>query len=438
MTGSRKTTFGVLLAVLIFNNSCGRMLSKNIPETPDLLDPGNRQLIIKRKLNTNAKTLINSQNKLKTIKSLGIEVIKIPAGVSEQDYIKKLSADPSVEYVEPDYIRKIALSDESYSENTNFDLKNYLLKNSPFDKLKSVVSAQSAQNFFNDPDIKLQYGLENINAEKAWAYSTGTDKVIVAVVDTGVDLAHPDLQNNLMNGYSTVNGITTPQDDNGHGTHVSGIISAISNNNIGGVGLAPKCKIMPVKVLSAKGEGNDSDITEGIIWAVDHGANIINLSLGGTGAGKTLENAMTYAYNSNVLVIAAMGNNGENLKTYPAGYKNIIAVGATDIKNKAVPFSNFGEWISVSAPGLKIYSTFPTQKVELSRYNLSPNYAVLSGTSMSVPFVAGLAGLIMSKNPGIKRAEVRKRIEGNCQDIDAKGFDESTGYGLIDAYKSLK
>jgi subtilisin family serine protease len=436
MTGIKKTTNGLLMAVLLLN-SCGRISAGYLPQNPVTPETENRRLIIKRKLNSSAKTLIASQDKLKSVKSLGIEVVNVPEGISVPDYLKKLSADPSIEYIEPDYIRKISLSEESFRNNTNFDLKNYLLQNTVLTKVKSLISAQSAQNFFNDPDIKLQYGLDNINAEKAWGFSSGTDKVVIAVVDTGVDLGHPDLQNNLMNGYSAINGVVTPQDDNGHGTHVAGIIAAISNNNKGGVGLAPKCKIMPVKVLSGKGEGSDSDIAEGIIWAVDHGANVINLSLGGTGAGKTLERAMTYAFNSNVLVIAAMGNNGENLKTYPAAYKNIIAVGATDVNNKVVPFSNYGDWISVSAPGLKIYSTFPREKVELSRYNLSPNYAVLSGTSMAVPFVAALAGLIMSKNPGINRAEVRKKIENSSLDVDQKGFDENTGFGLIDAYKSL-
>lgn len=146
---------------------------------------------------------------------------------------------------------------------------------------------------------------------------------------------------------------------------------------------------------------------------------------------------MTYAYKNNVLVIAAMGNNGSNVKTYPAAYKNVIAVAATDSKNKVAAFSNYGEWVSVAAPGLKIYSTFPTYKVELSRYNITPTYGILSGTSMATPFVAGLAALIYSKNPNLNRADVRKKIEQYAIDVDKKGFDDFSGTGLIDAYKSI-
>ncbi len=421
----------------LFINGCGGVLPQNNPTNQQNEERGstNTELLVKRKIssleNTGSKKALILKNKLKSIKPLGVEVIKVPDGISVKDYIKELAKDPTIEYVEPNYIRKITLSEESFAENSKFDLQDYLAQ-----KIKPSV-VKTASRMFNDPDMKLQYGLDNINADKAWSTTTGNSEVIIAVVDTGVDLSHPDLQENLVNGYSTVKGTSSPNDDNGHGTHVAGIVAALSNNSRGVAGLAPKCKVMPIKVLSAKGDGNDSDIAEGVVWAVDHGAKIINLSLGGSGAGRTLENAMLYAYNSNVLVIAAMGNNGKKVKTYPAAFKNIIAVGATDIKNKIAPFSNYGEWISVSAPGLKIHSTFPTYKVELSRYNLSSSYAVLSGTSMAVPFVAGLAALIMSKNKDLNRAEVRKKIETGCNDIESPGFDEFSGAGLIDASKAL-
>ncbi|MFN8575545.1 MAG: S8 family peptidase [Candidatus Sericytochromatia bacterium] len=430
----KKTVVYTMLCLLTFTTSCRNVNTSNI--NPEETETNKRQVIIRRKLTaSSAKSTVNilAQNRVKSIRSLGVEIVRVPDEISTQDYIKQLSNDPTIDYVEPNYIRKIALLEENYSNYPKEDLKTYINSNVN----KNMRPLNSFKATFNDPDIKLQYGLEKINADGAWAVTKGDEKIVIAVVDTGVDLNHPDLAANLVKGYSTIKGTINENDDNGHGTHVAGIVSAIADNNIGVTGIAPKCKVMPIKVLSAKGDGNDSDIAEGIIWAVDHGAKVINLSLGGAGAGKTLENAILYAYNSNALVVAAMGNNGANVKNYPAAFKNVVAVGASDSKNKVAPFSNFGDWISVTAPGLKIYSTLPTYKVELSRYNLGTEYGILSGTSMAVPYVAGLAGLILSKNKNLNRAEVRKRIEQNCNDIDEKGFDDETGVGLIDASKSL-
>lgn len=414
-------------------SSCGGRLVSQQPLENNNGSAGKNQLIIKRKIPDFESNSLStfSKHRIKSINKLGVEVIQVPPDISVKEYMREIASDPTVEYVEPNYIRRIAMLDpieDAKFSNDILDNQNLLQKND---------STKRPENMFNDPNIKQQYGLISVNAAKAWGVSTGSEKVIVAVIDTGVDLEHPDLKGNLVKGFTTVKGIFSPNDDNGHGTHVSGIVAALSNNSTGISGLAPKCKIMPIKVLSGKGEGNDSDIAEGIIWSVDHGANIINLSLGGGGSGKTLENAMTYAYKNNVLVIAAMGNNGSNVKTYPAAYKNVIAVAATDSKNKVAPFSNYGEWVSVSAPGLKIYSTFPTYKVELSRYNIDTTYGTLSGTSMATPYVAGLAALIYSKNPSMNRSDVRKKIEQYTLDIDKKGFDDFSGTGLIDAYKSL-
>lgn len=435
MLVSKKAVVYTILCLLTFTSSC-RNVNTNIVTNPDEIETNKRQVIIRRKLTSSStKSTVNilSKNRVKSIRSLGVEIVKVPDEISTQDYIKQLSNDPTIDYVEPNYIRKISLLEEDYTNSSKDELKTYI--NSNINKNIRPLSTFKAN--FNDPDIKLQYGLEKINADGAWAVTKGDESIVIAVVDTGVDLNHPDLSSNLVKGYSTIKGTINENDDNGHGTHVAGIVSAIADNNIGVTGIAPKCKVMPIKVLSAKGDGNDSDIAEGIIWAVDHGAKVINLSLGGAGAGKTLENAILYAYNSNALVVAAMGNNGANVKNYPAAFKNVVAVGASDAKNKVAPFSNFGDWISVTAPGLKIHSTLPTYKVELSRYNLGTEYGALSGTSMAVPYVSGLAGLILSKNKNLNRAEVRKKIEQNCNDIDKKGFDDETGIGLIDASKSL-
>lgn len=437
MLNAKKAVIYTMLSIFTLTSGC-RGVNNAIIDNDQTIKANANQVIIRRKLNPSASASSNTvnilaENRVKSIRSLGVEIVKVPNGITIEEYIKKLSEDPTIEYVEPNYIRRIALFEDDFVAqqtqifNANDDLKSYI----------NYSSSSTFKTLFNDPDIKLQYGLQNININKAWDISKGDEKVIVAVVDTGVDLNHPDLKDNLVKGYTTIKGTTSANDDNGHGTHVAGVISAITDNGIGVAGVAPKCKVMPIKVLSGKGEGNDSDIAEGIIWAVDHGAKIINLSLGGVGAGKTLENAITYAYKSNALVIAAMGNNGANVKNYPAAFKNVIAVGASDVKNKVAPFSNYGDWISVTAPGLKIYSTFPSYKVELSKYNLGEAYGILSGTSMATPFVAGLAGLIWSKNKTFTRADVRKKIEQNSTDIDQKGIDQFSGVGLIDAYKAL-
>lgn len=434
---TKKVALYITLCSFTVSSGCGRGISQIKLADENISGAAKNQIIIKRKLNdlSSAKSTItiSAKDKVKSIKPLGVEIVQVPDNISVKDYMQKLSTDPTIEYMEPNYIRKVAMLEEDYSKNQLENLKEYINSNIH----QSMSPLKIFEAGFNDPDLKLQYGITSINAQNAWSITKGDESIIIAVVDTGVDLNHPDLEANLVKGYTTVKGTLSPNDDNGHGTHVSGVIGAIADNGIGVAGLAPKCKIMPIKVLSAKGDGNDSDIAEGIVWAIDHGAKVINLSLGGGGAGRTLENAMLYAYNSNVLVIAAMGNNGANVKNYPAAYKNVVAVGASDVKNRIAPFSNYGDWISVTAPGLKIYSTFPTYKVELSRYNLSTSYAILSGTSMSVPYVSALAALILSKNKNLSRAEVRKKIEQNTIDIDKKGFDESSGFGLIDASKSL-
>ncbi len=434
---TKKVALHIMLCAFTLTTGCGRGVSLPSPENQDKSGANKNQLIIKRKLTdiANSKSIVSieSKNKVKSIKPLGVEIVQVPEGITVKEYMKQLSNDPTIDYVEPNYIRKVAMLEENYVADQKKELKQYIDDNIS----KSFNPLKIFKSNLNDPDLKLQYGIKNINAENAWSVTRGDESIIVAVVDTGVDLNHPDLEANLVKGYTTVKGTTSANDDNGHGTHVSGVIGAIANNGIGVAGLSSKCKIMPIKVLSAKGDGNDSDIAEGIVWAIDHGAKVINLSLGGGGAGRTLENAILYAYNSNAIVIAAMGNNGANVKNYPAAYKNVVAVGASDAKNKIAPFSNYGEWISVTAPGLKIHSTLPTYKVELSRYNLTPNYGILSGTSMAVPYVSALAGLILSKNKNLSRSEVRKRIEQNTNDIDKKGFDDSSGFGLIDASKSL-
>jgi len=287
-----------------------------------------------------------------------------------------------------------------------------------------------------DYNETIRYNLDKINAEAGWASCAHGEGVVVAVVDTGIDLDHPDLQANLISGQSFVSGISSPDDDAGHGTHVAGMVAGVSNNG-GIIGVAPRASLMPIKVLDSQGSGWTYDIANGIEWAVDNGAGVINLSLGGVDKSSTLEAAVNYATNQGALVVAAGGNCGDALyilngcdyqdqPAYPAAFPNVMAVASTDSSDNQSSFSNEGSYIEVAAPGSYIYSTYP-----------SGSYTTMSGTSMASPHVAGLAALIWSQNPSWTNQEVRAQIRNTAQDLGSSGWDSKFGYGRIDADAAL-
>jgi subtilisin family serine protease len=233
-------------------------------------------------------------------------------------------------------------------------------------------------------------------------------------------------------------GASGPEDDHGHGTHVAGIIAAVGHNNMGIAGVAPHCKIMPVKVLNHEGKGDTGDIVAGLLWAVNNGAKIVNMSLGGTGGSRALMDAIAYAQSKDVVVVAAMGNDGANAQEYPAGYPGVIAVGATDSSDEAASFSNFGSWISVAAPGEDILSTLPTHSVYVTETEgKETSYDSMDGTSMASPFVAGLAALIRSQYPTMSAPLVKSRIEKSADDLGDPGFDDHFGHGRINAARAI-
>ncbi|MCY7368894.1 MAG: S8 family serine peptidase, partial [Chamaesiphon sp.] len=202
----------------------------------------------------------------------------------------------------------------------------------------------------NDPQYSKQWHLHNINAERAWEETHGRG-VTVAVIDTGVSMV-PDLaKTEFVPGYDFVNDNTTADDDNGHGTHVAGTVAQSTNNNYGVAGIAYEAKIMPLKVLSASGGGTITDIAEAIRFAADNQADIINMSLGGGGESQVLKDAINYAYNKGVVIIAAAGNENNSSASYPARYAHVIGVGATDAQGERAEFSNYGAGVDISAPG---------------------------------------------------------------------------------------
>lgn len=355
---------------------------------------------------------------------LGLSVLALPASANRTTVLASIAAQPDVASVEPDSRVRV----------------NYRP---------------------NDPDMLVgrlggEYDAFRSQLYKAWDLTLGDPRMVVAVVDTGVDLDHPELRNRLVPGKNFVTQVETesddgttqlvdlkdngPMDDNGHGTHVAGIIAA-GENQSGMTGIAPGVRIMPVKTLAYNESGFSSDVANGVIWAADHGARVINMSLGAYGGSKALEKAVAYALSKGSIVVAAMGNDrddpdrgyGES-PSYPAALPGVIAVGATDAADKSAYFSNAGRWISVSAPGDSIYSTTPTKPV---KGHVSQDYDYMSGTSMATPVVSGVIALMLSLTPNLSPAQIKSRLEQTADDVSVPGFDTATGRGRVNPFKAL-
>ncbi len=290
----------------------------------------------------------------------------------------------------------------------------------------------------NDPYWSLQWGPQKIEADWAWNTTEGSSSVLVAVVDTGIDYTHPDLAANYVPlGYDWVNNDADPLDDFGHGTHCAGIIAGVLNNSVGIAGTA-QVHIMAEKVLDNGGYGYWDWVANGIVHATDQGANIISMSLGGYGDSELVHDAIKYAYNAGVLLIAAAGNDNTNTKSYPAAYPEVIAVAATDQNDNNAYFSNWGDWIGLAAPGVDIYSTMPTYTVTMNYMGYSMNYEYMSGTSMACPCVAGVAALVWSLYPNKTRDWVRKWLQTTADDLGSPGFDPYYGFGRVNARKAVE
>ncbi|MCR8645077.1 S8 family serine peptidase [Paenibacillus sp. N1-5-1-14] len=284
---------------------------------------------------------------------------------------------------------------------------------------------QAALITASDPLRGKQAYLDRIGIEAAWRAASSTSKpIVIAVVDTGIDLTHPDLMANLVPGKNLLNPKLPPQDDFGHGTNVAGVIGAVANNDIGIAGIARNVKLMPIKAVANDGFGDEKKLGEGIKYAVDHGAKIVVLSLGLNKQSAYLENIVKYAEERDVLLVAATGNEGAAIR-YPAAYASVLAVGGIDVNNEVEPRSNYGSELDVVAP----WSVFTTA--------LEGRYEYKEGTSMAAPQVAGVAALVWSKYPQLKASQVRNIIEQTAQDVHTPGWDEHTGYGLLRADLAL-
>ena len=282
------------------------------------------------------------------------------------------------------------------------------------------------------PVQSLPWGVDRVDAELVWPGGNTADPVKVAVVDTGISKDHPDLQ--VQGGYNAINPTKSWNDDNGHGSHVAGIVAAF-NNSIGVVGVGPAVDLLAIKVLSRSGSGFLSDVIEGIQWAMNNGAQVINLSLGSSSGSQAMHDAVAAAHNAGVVVVAAAGNSGGAV-IYPAAYPEVIAVSATDSNNFLASFSSFGPEVDLAAPGVGILSTYK-----------GTGYATFSGTSMAAPHVTGAAALVLNTPVGTYDAdgdglwnpsEVQKKLQDRATDLGNLGFDNLYGWGLVNAYNAVQ
>ncbi|WP_102273658.1 S8 family serine peptidase [Cytobacillus massiliigabonensis] len=280
-----------------------------------------------------------------------------------------------------------------------------------------------------DPKTNEMYHLKQMNIDKALKLA-GNKEVVVAVIDTWVDSDHPELKSRMLPAYNVANP-AKPGTKESHGTHVSGIIAGDQDNGLGGYGINPNAKILPINVFDGFNSGSDYVIAEAILYAVDHGAKVINMSLGGYGESKIMEAAVKKAIDKGVTIVAAAGNEETDMYSVPASYDGVISVGATNDKKELAGFSNFGPSVNIVAPGENVYST--THYISTNQ----SSFTEMSGTSMASPVVAGVASLILAKYPDLKPYQVRTLLERTASDLGEKGYDLKYAHGLVNPVAAL-
>ena len=384
-----------------------------------------------------AKMGAKVEKELRTGGILGLQLVQLPNGTDVQSAITAYESNPDVLYAEPDYVISIIP-----------------------DQTGSIINDINSTNFHsipNDPYFLDQWSFNNtgtfradIDALGAWGISTGSNRVVVAVVDTGVLYTHSDLSKNIWNntdeipdngidddhngytddirGWNFISNTSDPIDDNGHGTHVSGTIGAVGNNAIGVAGVNWHVKIMSLKVFNPAGVGDTFDAISAIEYANANGASVISNSWGGGEYSQLLKNAINA---SPAVVVCAAGNSANNndiYPVYPAGYssENIISVAATDHNDLLTSFSNFGlSSVDLAAPGMNIWSTY-----------LNGNYSSMSGTSMATPHVSGVAALVKSVNPRLSARQIKNIILNNVDSKSSLSGKVNTS-GRLNAFKSV-
>jgi hypothetical protein len=352
---------------------------------------------------------INPSKKGELITDENRKVVNFEKELSEEE-IAQIETEYNVKFTDDQSIQgtySVITTDESKTEELQQD-----------EKVESVETDIPVKMFADTID----WGIVRVGASKVWDSGSGAG-IKVGVIDTGVQLDHPDLGINILSGYDFVNNDTSANDDNGHGTHVAGIVASTLNES-GNVGASYSANLLPVKVLNESGYGYLSDVAKGIYYATDNGARVINMSLGTTYDSDTLKRAIEYSTNKGVLIVAAAGNESGSPCSYPAAYSSVICVVATDQNNKLASFSNIGG--ELAAPGVSNYSAY-----------INSSYATLSGTSMASPHVAGSAALLMSLCSDCSTSEIRELLRSTAVDLGAEDYDIIFGYGLVNLINAV-
>jgi hypothetical protein len=282
----------------------------------------------------------------------------------------------------------------------------------------------------NDPDYSGSQApyLSTIGVPSAWDVTTGSEGVVVAVVDSGIDALHPDLAGRVVPGRNIVRGNNETTDDIGHGTMMAGIVGAATNNGLGLAGVAWAAKIMPVKVTNPSGAATDTNVAEGIRWAVDNSADVVSISLSGAVDDNVLQSGVDYATARDVLVVAAAGNSGTDVPEFPAAARGVVAVGATDASGHRTRFSNYGPWVDVNAPGVRIVTT----KAKTG------GFTTASGTSAATALVAGVAVLLRAAHPDATQADIADRLRRSGIRRGPVGAEDVDASGVVDAAAALR
>ncbi|TCL64707.1 subtilisin family serine protease [Hydrogenispora ethanolica] len=355
-------------------------------------DPGKNRLTVQGMESVQETVKKYSGSTRQINDQLRLALVKVPQDKDYFQTMQELKKNSVVEYAEPNY----------------------------------VLRAQAAPN---DPYYARQWGPQTIHAEAAWSKIDATKRagVTIAILDTGINAMHEDLQSSIVSGFNVVNNNNNTNDGMGHGSHVAGIAAAAVNNGKGIAGIAGGSKIMPVKVLGENGSGDLSTIINGIKYATDHGAQVISMSLGGAGSSQALQDAVNYAINRGVSVVAASGNENGPVDL-PGNCKGVITVGAIDRTGMRASYSNYGPEMDVIAPGSDIMSSY---------IGGASSYTTMSGTSMATPFVAGVVALVRAANPNLTPDEVTAIIQQSATDKGRAGFDNEYGYGVVDAEQAV-